>query len=70
MNQKILFEIARWALRVFLVILGFGVLLTGWGMCQTPGSAEMGGLLLISGVLLPGAEGVFHLLKLLEKKGS
>ena len=68
MNQKILLQIARWTLRVFLFILGAGTAMTGWGMCQDPVSAEMGILLIVSGVRLPGAEGVFYLLAKVEKE--
>lgn len=67
MNQKILLQIARWSWRVFLVILGAGTVMAGWGMCQDPCSAGMGLLLLAAGVLLPAAEGVFYLLKEVEK---
>ena len=67
MNPKILLQIARWTWRVFLFILGAGTVMTGWGMCQDPQSVEMGILLFAVGILLPGAEGVFYLLKEVEK---
>ena len=67
MNQKILLKIARWTFRFFLLILGAGTVMTGWGMCQEPASLESGILMLAAGVLLPGAEGVFHLLNAVEK---
>ena len=68
MNPKILLQTARWMLRVFLFILGVGTVMTGWGLCQDPESAELGVLLLFAGVLLPGGEGLFYLLKEVEKR--
>ena len=68
MNQKILLKIARWTFRFFLLILGAGTVMTGWGLCQEPESAELGVLLLFAGVLLPGGEGLFYLLKEVEKR--
>lgn len=68
MNPKILLQTARWMLRVFLFILGVGTVMIGWGLCQEPESAELGVLLLFAGVLLPGGEGLFYLLKEVEKR--
>ena len=68
MNSKLLLRIARWTWRVFLLILGIGTVMIGWGLCQEPETAELGILLMVSGVLLPGAEGVFYLLGKVEKE--
>ena len=68
MNSKLLLKIARWTWRVFLLILGIGTVMTGWGVCQEPETAELGILLMVSGVLLRGAEGVFYLLGKVEKE--
>ena len=61
MNQKVLLQIARWSWRVFLVILGAGTVMAGWGMCQDPCSAGMGLLLLAAGVLLSWQESLIRM---------
>ncbi len=68
MNSMLLLKIARWALRVFLFILGIGTLMTGWGLSKHPDYAEMGFLLMAAGIFLPGAEGIFYLLGKVEKR--
>ena len=68
MNPRLLIRIARILFRVLLAVLGIGVMMTGWGLCPDPESAEVGVLLILAGVLLPGAEWFFHLLKIAEKK--
>lgn len=68
MDPLLLIRIARILFRVLLTVLGIGVMMTGWGLCLDPDSAEIGVLLMLAGVLLPGAEWFFHLLKIAEKK--
>ena len=68
MKSRPLIVTVRWLLRLFLLLLGVGVAMNGWGLCLDPESAEVGLLLIVAGLLLPGAEGLFLLLKLAEKK--
>ena len=68
MNPVLLIRITRWLLRFFLLLLGIGVALNGWGLCIDPESVEIGVLMILAGVLLPGAEGLFLLLQQAEKK--
>lgn len=70
MNPLLLIGIARWLLRLFLLLLGIGVAMSGWGLCLEPESAGVGILLIVAGVLLPGAEGLFLLFELAERKVS
>ena len=70
MNPRILVRITRWLLRLFLLLLGVGVAMNGWGLCVDPESAEIGVLMIAAGVLLPGAEGLFLLLGQAEKKAQ
>ena len=70
MKPLLLIGIARWLLRLLLLLLGVGVAMNGWGLCLDPESAEIGILLIVAGVLLPGAEGLFLLFRLAERKVS
>ena len=70
MNPMALIKITRWLLRFLLLMLGIGVAMNGWGLCIDPESAEIGILMIAAGILLPGAEGLFLLLKKAEKKSQ
>jgi len=59
-TTALLLEITRWALRFLLVLLGCMVLLAGI-LAENP-------FVILAGVLLPGSEGLFALLKKLESK--
>ena len=50
MKPLLLIGIARWLLRLFLLLLGVGVAMSGWGMCINPESAEIGVLMLVAGL--------------------
>ena len=70
MNPLVLIGITRWLLRFLLLMLGIGVAMNGWGLCIDPESTEIGILMIAAGVLLPGAEGLFLLLKKAEKQSQ
>lgn len=70
MSSAPLIGIARWLLRFLLLLLGAGVVMNGGGLCREPESASVGVLMIAAGILLPGAEGLFLLLKKAEKKAQ
>ena len=70
MSPVLLIRITRWLLRFLLLMLGVGVVMNGWGLCIDPESTEIGVLMIVAGILLPGAEGLFLLLKKAEKKAQ